>query len=100
MSGLGNRGFTRIFEQSPPTKIMADEKPVDQVTKDMEELSFDPTMKKKKPSRKKSVSFEDPSTAEVLPKAAPAEEGIHLWSRRLICYRKRRGSLCGQKEKG
>jgi translation initiation factor 2 subunit 2 len=54
---------------------MAEEEKVEQVTADMDELSFDPTMKKKKgPSaRKKSVAFEDPSTAQVAP--APAEQG-------------------------
>lgn len=48
---------------------MADDEKVEQVTADMDELSFDPTMKKKKASsaRKKSVAFEDPSTAQVAP---------------------------------
>jgi len=48
---------------------MADEAAkVEQVTAEMDDLSFDPTMKKKKSSaRKKSVAFEDPSTAEVAP---------------------------------
>jgi translation initiation factor 2 subunit 2 len=46
---------------------MADDSKVEAVTADMDELSFDPTMKKKKSSsRKKSVAFEDPSTAEVV----------------------------------
>ena len=44
---------------------MADTEPVEQVTADMNDLSFDPTMKKKPSSRKKSVAFEDPATAEV-----------------------------------
>jgi len=48
---------------------------VEQVTAEMDELSFDPTMKKKKSSaRKKSVAFEDPSTVEVLPDSLAAEE--------------------------
>lgn len=43
------------------------------VTSEMDDLSFDPTMKKKKSSaRKKSVAFEDPATAEVVPAAAEA----------------------------
>jgi len=53
---------------------------VEQVTAEMDELSFDPSMKKKKSSaRKKSVAFEDPSKAEVLPELseAAAESGIH-----------------------
>lgn len=53
---------------------MEDTAKVEQVTADMDDLSFDPTMKKKKSSsRKKSVAFEDPSTAEVAP--AKTEEG-------------------------
>ena len=54
---------------------MADDEKVEQVTADMDELSFDPTMKKKKASsaRKKSVAFEDPSTAQVAP--AEPEQG-------------------------
>ena len=51
---------------------MADESKINQVTADMDDLSFDPTMKKKKSSaRKKSVSFEDPS-AEGSPEASAA----------------------------
>jgi hypothetical protein len=47
---------------------MADDNEVERVTEDMDSLSFDPTMKKKKSTgRKKSVAFEDPSTAEVIP---------------------------------
>lgn len=43
------------------------------VTSEMDDLSFDPTMKKKKSSaRKKSVAFEDPATAEVVPAASEA----------------------------
>lgn len=46
---------------------MADDPKVEAITADVDELSFDPTMKKKKSSsRKKSVAFEDPSTAEVV----------------------------------
>jgi hypothetical protein len=57
---------------------MADDKTVDQVTEEMEELSFDPTMKKKKPSsRKKSVAFEDPSTADLSVETPTPEPGIH-----------------------
>ena len=53
-----------------------EETQVEQVTADMDELSFDPTMKNKKSSaRKKSVAFEDPSTAEIIPDI-PAETGI------------------------
>src|SRR5271154_3083391 len=53
---------------------MADDTPkVEQVTAEMDELSFDPSMKKKKSSaRKKSVAFEDPSTAEVIPDSSEA----------------------------
>jgi len=40
---------------------------VEQVTTEMDDLSFDPTMKKKKSSIRKSVAFKDPSTAEVAP---------------------------------
>jgi len=47
---------------------------VEQVTTEMDELSFDPTMKKKKSSARKSVAFEDPSTAEVLPESSAAGE--------------------------
>jgi len=47
---------------------MADDSKVDKVAEEMDELSFDPTMKKKKGStRKKSVAFEDTSTAEAVP---------------------------------
>lgn len=55
---------------------MADNEKVEQVTADMDELSFDPAMTKKKASsgRKKSVAFEDPSTAQVAP--ASAEQGM------------------------
>jgi hypothetical protein len=54
---------------------MADDEKVEQVTADMDELSFDSTMKKKKASsaRKKSVAFEDPSTSQVAP--AHTEQG-------------------------
>jgi translation initiation factor 2 subunit 2 len=46
---------------------MADNSTLEAVTADMDELSFDPTMKKKKSSsRKKGVASEDPSTAEVV----------------------------------
>ena len=45
---------------------MADDSKVEAVTAEMDELSFDPTMKKKKSSSRKSVAFEDPSTAEVV----------------------------------
>lgn len=45
------------------------------VTAEMDELSFDPTMKKKKSSaRKKSVAFEDPSAAEVVPDTIPSTQ--------------------------
>ena len=58
------------------SNIMADDTTkVEQVTKEMDELSFDPSMKKKKSSaRKKSVAFEDLSTAEVLPESSEAVE--------------------------
>jgi translation initiation factor 2 subunit 2 len=48
---------------------------MESVTADMGELSFDPTMKKKKSSaRKKSVAFEEPSTAEGVPETNPSTE--------------------------
>ena len=47
---------------------------VEQVTAEMDDLSFDPIMKKKKSSTtKKSVAFEHPSTTEVAP--ATTEQG-------------------------
>jgi len=51
---------------------------VEQVTAEMEELSFDPAMKKKKSSaRKKSVAFDDPSTADTVPEPVETtEKGI------------------------
>ena len=56
---------------------MADETKVNQVTEQMDDLSFDPTMKKKK-SKSKSVAFDDPSTAEVGSDVVPTEGKI--WS--------------------
>jgi len=40
---------------------------MEKVTQDMDDLSFDPTMKKKKSSssKKKTVAFDDPTTADV-----------------------------------
>jgi len=65
---------------------------VEQVTAEMEELSFDPSMKKKKSSaRKKSVAFEDPSTAEVLPE--PSETGI-------TCPERIKVTIIGNREEG
>jgi translation initiation factor 2 subunit 2 len=62
---------------------MDDAAKVEQVTAEMDDLSFDATLKKKKPSsRKKSVAFEDPSTAEVTP--AKTEEGTSPASRSCI----------------
>lgn len=69
------RNLRRKFKKSNPfIDIMADDATkVDQVTAEMDELSFDPSMKKKKSSaRKKSVAFEDPSTAEVIPDSSEA----------------------------
>jgi hypothetical protein len=51
---------------------MAAEADVEKVTQDMDGLSFDPGMKKKK---KKSVAFDDPTTADVAP-TEHATEGI------------------------
>ena len=72
---------------------------MEQVTADMDDLSFDPTMKKKKPSsaRKKNVAFGDPSTAEVTPET-PADGTDHFKSssnsargngrNRYVCWQK------------
>ena len=61
---------------------MAEDSPttMDKVTQDMDDLSFDPTMKKKKSSsRKKSVAFDDPTTADVAPEpSAATEQGTFL----------------------
>jgi len=68
--------FSRVIHYTSPDKVLKDplkmaaEAQVEQVSAEMDELSFDPTMKKKKSSaRKKSVAFEDPSTAEIIPDA-------------------------------
>jgi len=55
---------------------------VEQVTAEMEGLSFDPTMKKKKSSARKSVAFQDPTTAEVLPESSAAGEGGNAYRRK------------------
>jgi hypothetical protein len=58
---------------------------VEQVTAEMDELSFDPIMKKKKSfARKKSVAFEDPSTAEVLPESSAAGEAGSTYRRKIV----------------
>ena len=54
---------------------MTDDKTITQITENMDELSFDPTMKKKKSSKKKSLAFDDSVTGDVpseQPAAAPA----------------------------
>ena len=50
---------------------------MDKVTEDLDDLSFDPTMKKKKPSsKKKTVAFDDLSTPDAAAEPVAAEEGI------------------------
>jgi translation initiation factor 2 subunit 2 len=58
--------------------IMADDtSKVEQLTTEMDDLSFDPTMKKKKSStRKKSVAFEDPSTPDIIPDSSTPRSTI------------------------
>ena len=53
---------------------MTNDTKIEQVTAEMDELSFDPTMKKKKSSKKKNVAFEDPSAAEAASESAAAVE--------------------------
>ena len=54
---------------------MADDAKVEEITVDMDELSFDPTMKKKKSStRKKAVAFEGLAAVEVGSEDNPSTE--------------------------
>jgi translation initiation factor 2 subunit 2 len=58
---------------------MADES-TKKMANEEDELAFDPSMKKKKKAapRKKSVSFEDPESAQVIPDTAQPETGTFL----------------------